>query len=636
MNSVKTRFDFHLIDGTFSCVTTRKGVSAQPQSARRAPRATMGRPRSPDDEAKTIRSESFVKTAGASGFGFGFGDAASVELATDERTAGELWRREKFKDFRWRARCAGVDKDPAVAAELEKMVRLTMSLNEMSTEQRERPESVPWWRDGEYDETRAEDANDRGMEAMRGQAYEEAFDAFTEAIRLEPRKAVYHANRAAAGIKLERFRAAAEDAECAIERDAKYVKALLRAGTANLKLRLPDKALEMFDSVLTIDPDNEKAIKGRQEAEHAAAAASAEVKRQEQAALHGARPALPRRDIDEEIAAESLLSAEGLLRANPNFEGAKANVAEALVQCQRYEMALERCKTLMEDSLDRKYIVAETRLRMGDVDGALAEISSASFRDSYDCFACKKCVELGGRILHLQDLIQRAERDCEDGQYSNAIRLLDQILRIPEGSMKTWLRGRILRKRAECVFKLHEYDSVNDETANTRFAKASKDLTECIALNGRDYETFILRASMCAARGDHHNAFTDLRFAQTLAPTYPGIDNMVRTAASKALRTNSPHDIKRPTGTGHKIPNGGKFYDILGIKPDADAKAVKSAYRKLATVWHPDKWVKASEEEAAKAEKTFKSLQRAYTTLSDPKQRKMYDLDPHRFDEVDR
>ena len=59
-------------------------------------------------------------------------------------------------------------------------------------------------------------------------------------------------------------------------------------------------------------------------------------------------------------------------------------------------MALERCKTLMEDSLDRKYIVAETRLRMGDVDGALAEISSASFRDSYDRFACKKCGELGG------------------------------------------------------------------------------------------------------------------------------------------------------------------------------------------------------------------------------------------------
>ena len=50
---------------------------------------------------------------------------------------------------------------------------------------------------------------------------------------------------------------------------------------------------------------------------------------------------------------------------------------------------------------------------MGDVDGALAEISSASFRDSYDEFASKKCIELGARLLHLQDLIKRAERDVE-------------------------------------------------------------------------------------------------------------------------------------------------------------------------------------------------------------------------------
>jgi DnaJ-class molecular chaperone len=60
---------------------------------------------------------------------------------------------------------------------------------------------------------------------------------------------------------------------------------------------------------------------------------------------------------------------------------------------------------------------------------------------------------------------------------------------------------------------------------------------------------------------------------------------------------------------------------------------VKSAYRKLAAVWHPDKWTRASPEDAAKAEATFKSVQRAYATLSDAKQRKLYDLDPARFDE---
>ncbi|MDX1344174.1 MAG: DnaJ domain-containing protein, partial [Reinekea sp.] len=30
------------------------------------------------------------------------------------------------------------------------------------------------------------------------------------------------------------------------------------------------------------------------------------------------------------------------------------------------------------------------------------------------------------------------------------------------------------------------------------------------------------------------------------------------------------------------------YYKILGVKPDADAKTIKTAYRKLAQKYHPD------------------------------------------------
>ena len=42
--------------------------------------------------------------------------------------------------------------------------------------------------------------------------YEHAFEAYTEAIRLEP-KAVYFANRAFCALKLERYAIAAEDCD---------------------------------------------------------------------------------------------------------------------------------------------------------------------------------------------------------------------------------------------------------------------------------------------------------------------------------------------------------------------------------------------------------------------------------------
>ncbi len=274
-----------------------------------------------------------------------------VSLVTNEREAGEMWRVDRFKDFRFRVRCAGLESDPEFAEALGRMAALTRELSEMSAAQARDASEAPWWRDGEYDEARAEEANDDGMRKIGEQRYEEAFEAFTEAIRLEPRRAVYHANRAAAGLKLQRYRVAADDAACAIERDSNYLKALIRGGTANLRLRCADKALKMFDAALAVAPEDERALRGKREAAQALAAAEAEAERQRDAALHGARTALPRHDIDLEVAAESLLSAEAALCANPNLEGAKANVAEALVCCERYEAAIERCKTLLEDSL---------------------------------------------------------------------------------------------------------------------------------------------------------------------------------------------------------------------------------------------------------------------------------------------
>lgn len=62
------------------------------------------------------------------------------------------------------------------------------------------------------------------------------------------------------------------------------------------------------------------------------------------------------------------------------------------------------------------------------------------------------------------------------------------------------------------------------------------------------------------------------------------------------------------------------FYAILGVPQDADAAAIKKAYRKLARTHHPDK----NPGDAA-AEQRFKEIGEAHSVLSDPEQRKEYD-----------
>jgi len=65
------------------------------------------------------------------------------------------------------------------------------------------------------------------------------------------------------------------------------------------------------------------------------------------------------------------------------------------------------------------------------------------------------------------------------------------------------------------------------------------------------------------------------------------------------------------------------YYSILGVSKNATQKEIKSAYRKLALKWHPDR------NKEAGAEEKFKQINQAYGVLSDEKKRQMYDQMGH-------
>lgn len=66
------------------------------------------------------------------------------------------------------------------------------------------------------------------------------------------------------------------------------------------------------------------------------------------------------------------------------------------------------------------------------------------------------------------------------------------------------------------------------------------------------------------------------------------------------------------------------YYELLGVAKNADATAIKKAYRKLAKKYHPD--TNAGD---PAAEQKFKDVTEAYTILSDPEKRKLYDQFGH-------
>ncbi len=65
------------------------------------------------------------------------------------------------------------------------------------------------------------------------------------------------------------------------------------------------------------------------------------------------------------------------------------------------------------------------------------------------------------------------------------------------------------------------------------------------------------------------------------------------------------------------------YYEVLGVSKDASESELKTAYRKQALKWHPDR------NKSAEATEKFKEINRAYEVLADSSKRQAYDQYGH-------
>lgn len=88
-----------------------------------------------------------------------------------------------------------------------------------------------------------------------------------------------------------------------------------------------------------------------------------------------------------------------------------------------------------------------------------------------------------------------------------------------------------------------------------------------------------------------------------------------------------PEPTIRPTSSQSVVPIGNlhvpascdNYYEVLAILPDSNELEIKSAYRSLIKIWHPD----TSKFQNAQA--SMAAILEAYECLSQPDERKLYD-----------
>ena len=527
-----------------------------------------------------------------------------------------------MKDFEWRARCLGIHSDPAVAALIHQIHDQTTYLENLWEQQRDPGYKKQWWQDGEYDAVRADAANDQGLDHFSHKNYGDAFHCFSEAIRLHPSSPVYHSNRAALAMKLNRPDIAAADAEHAIERDPAYLKAIIRAGHARLKLTEYESAIDHFQRALDIDSTCDTArqwlAQARQEREREKAKTNS--------MRQNIRPALKRvceseehphhhhEDVLEEatmqlLAADTVLSSPTCPR--PVRDAALCSKIEAMIICARYSDALALCDALSDaNTIEQVYLRAEALWRGGDVYGAVQLLQNIQGGDKGN--GVQKCADLQSYLCtDIVPALDSIEQSREDEIFLDVIDHCSALLGNIRPCICFGLYTKLLKYRS------------NAYATRRQWEQAREDVERVLRWHEGDGSALLLRANLHKQTGKYLEYFLDLQRLKKVDPGASGLAETVEDAARLCVMYGARIEgddasSSAPYSRNSRVYGPESEFSILGLSASSTASFadVRRAYLKAATAWHPDKWATASEKERKIAEERFKKIQTAYERLT--------------------
>uniref|UniRef100_UPI003AB040DE RNA polymerase II-associated protein 3 n=1 Tax=Centroberyx gerrardi TaxID=166262 RepID=UPI003AB040DE len=241
------------------------------------------------------------------------------------------------------------------------------------------------------DQERAQAEKEQGNKLFKEGKYDDAIECYTRAMSADPYNPVLPTNRAACFFRLRKFAVAESDCSLALALDRSYLKAFARRGASRLALQRQQAALEDYEAVLQLDPENQEArseVQKIKEVKHCscseeAAAAEEEAavdpqqqrlmeeqQRRQEAVVQKDRGNAYFKEGRYEAAAECYsrgMEADGLNVLLP------ANRAMAFLKLERFKEAEADCSEAI--SLDRSYTKAFARRATARV--ALGKLTEA-------------------------------------------------------------------------------------------------------------------------------------------------------------------------------------------------------------------------------------------------------------------
>ncbi|KAK0555249.1 hypothetical protein OC861_004939 [Tilletia horrida] len=437
----------------------------------------------------------------------------------------------------------------------------------------------------------AEAAKATGNEAFKAGKYENAIDAYSEAIKSAPTEPTYYTNRAAAYMSLKRFPAALDDCQLAAQLspngpNAKILLRLARCQFAMGSLEDAERSLErIVGGELPLEPENT-----------AARSLLAQVKdtqthyRQFESYRASKSFSFASIALNKTIAAvEAPPLAWKVARVSILLSQATTSNASPEKLSQAHHAAVELLRS-QSSSSDCNHLYAQIQYAMGNLAQA-TKYSQESLRLDPDYAPARSLFK---RSRKLESVKEAGNAAFKAGNLEEAVqRYTDAIDLVKEDDSvrPTSFLATIYSNRATVYSKQAQYENaISDSTSaldiDATYAKAKRVRARAYVAN-KQFEEGIRDLEAAIQEAEHGSSERQglLREKQT---------------AERSLKLSLRKD----------------YYAILEVGQTASDAEIKKAYRKQSLLHHPDK---------GGDEEKFKLCNEAFSVLSDSTKRQRYD-----------
>ncbi|CAJ0906783.1 8995_t:CDS:2 [Entrophospora sp. SA101] len=402
--------------------------------------------------------------------------------------------------------------------------------------------------------------------------YEEAIKLYGHAIELDPEKATYYLNRAAAYLMLKKPKEALCDCKNVLVKDPTSLKALLRSAKCNLQIGNLTEAERIYIYVMQLDPTNSQA-------------------KQEYNQVHKIQNYIHQAEVflqnDQHVLAlNSVDRAIGLLDIVPTKW--KTLKGEALLGQKEYGEAGRIANEILRfdpHNPDAHVLRAHILYIEGDNTKATAHCQEALRCDPDH----KNARLLLKKARSIESQKNAGNEAFKEGDYDTAYKLYTLALEIDPTNIGT--NSKIYSNRSMALNKLG------------KFEEAISDMDKALEMDPTFVKVLRRRADTYRRLEKYEEAVRDLKSALEM--------------------DSSNHDLRKELHEAErelKQSQRKDYYKILLVSRDATEGEIKKAYRKLALQHHPDKNAGDSD-----AEKKFKEIGEAYAILGDPVKKQRYD-----------